>query len=227
MAIDSPGISEGQPMTRTQWADNQLRAAILRGEIGPGDQLVISTLAVQLGISATPLREALRNLAAEGLVELQSHGSARVAEVDLGEATELYELRLALEPMALERSVARGDDAYRSRVKAAWESMTVARIATPSTHAAFHRELLSACDSRWLTRIATMLADRAGLMITAGFSAPPEGYDVGVTHRVLLEKVMAGDSSGAAAELSRHLEFTLTLFQTYLTNADPAEDRSY
>ncbi len=77
--------------------------------------------AEQLGLSATPLREALRRLASEGLVVLQSHGSARVATVDLHEANEIYELRLILEPAALERAVAAGDADYHQRVQGGME----------------------------------------------------------------------------------------------------------
>ena len=209
MTISAESVG-AQPPTLTEWADQRLRAAILQGQFGPGDPLVISSLAEQLGLSATPLREALRNLAADGLVVLQSHGSARVAEVDLHEANEIYELRLTLEPMALQRSVANGDSAYRGRVEAAWHALGVSRLATPADHAAFHRALLSACDSAWLLRIATMLADRAGLMITVGLPQRPSDYNTADAHRGLKDLALAGDAAGAGAELARHLRGTLT-----------------
>lgn len=209
MTTGASTLGGGQPPTLTEWADRQLRDAILQGQFGPGDSLVISSLAEQMGLSATPLREALRNLAADGLVVLQSHGSARVAEVDLHEANEIYELRLLLEPMALERSVTHGDDAYRAAVEAAWQGLTVQRLAPPSAHAAFHRALVSACDSAWLLKLATQLADRAGLMITVGLPMRPASYDTAEVHRRLKELAVAGDAEGAAKELSRHLGTTL------------------
>lgn len=212
----APPLDPGRPPTRTEWADQRLRDAILSGAVGPGERLVISTLAEQLGLSATPLREALRNLAAEGLVELQSHGSARVAEVDLHEANEIYELRLLLEPMALERSVAAGDAAYRARVQAAWDALTTEAVAPPSAHAAFHRALLSACDSAWLLRLATLLADRAGLMVTVGLPGRPPEYRTAEAHRELVARAVAGDAPGAAAELTRHLERTLAALHLVL-----------
>ena len=207
---DGPALGSEQPPTRTEWAEQQLRQAILRGEFGPGDPLVISTLAEQMGLSATPLREALRNLASDGLVELHSHGKARVAHVDLREANEIYELRLMLEPVALERAVRHADDAYRDRVDSAWEALTATRVASPSDHAAFHRALLSTCDSAWLLRMATTLADRAGLLITVGLPSRPDDYDTAEAHRALKDLAMAGDGEGAAAELHRHLSGTLT-----------------
>ena len=201
-----------QPPTLTEWADQRLRQAILRGEFGPGDALVISTLAEQMGLSATPLREALRNLAADGLVVLQSHGKARVARVDVHEANEIYELRLMLEPVALERAVRNADDAYRGRVEAAWQALRSHRVASPSDHAAFHRTLLSTCNSAWLLRMATMLADRAGLMINVGLPSRPHDYETAAAHRTLKDLAVAGDGVAASEELRRHLSGTLAAF---------------
>jgi DNA-binding GntR family transcriptional regulator len=213
-------LGNEQPPTRTEWADQRLRQAILSGEFGPGDALVISTLAEQMGLSATPLREALRNLASDGLVELQSHGKARVAKIDLHEANEIYELRLMLEPVALERAVAHADEAYRDRVEAAWQAMKAARIASPSDHASFHRALLSTCDSAWLLKMATMLADRAGLMITVGLPGRPSSYDTAEAHRTLKDLAVAGDGSGAADELRRHLSGTITALHLVVGRRD-------
>ena len=214
----------GQPPTLTEWADQQLRASILQGDFGPGDTLVISTLAEQLGLSATPLREALRKLAAEGLVVLQSHGSARVAEVDLQEANEIYELRLILEPMALERAVAAGDAGYRERIEEAWTSLNAERIAPASVHATFHRALLSTCDSAWLLQLATMLSDRAGLMMTIGLPDRPSDYKTAEAHRTLMELATAGDATGAAEELRRHLSTTLAVLHTVLSRPSSRPD---
>lgn len=217
MALSAGGMSTGtiggaQPLTRSEWADQQLRAAILRGDLRPGQQVVISTLADQLGVSATPLREALRNLSTEGLVELQAHGSARVATVDINEAVDLYEMRLALEPMALERSVAKADDAYRARLDASWKAMTESAEPTLLLHIDFHRELLSACDSTWMLRVTNMLADRTALMMVIGLETPPANYDIAKAHRDLFDRAMAGDATGATEELSAHLRGTLEMF---------------
>jgi DNA-binding GntR family transcriptional regulator len=216
----TPTLEGRQPPTLTEWADQQLRQAILRGDFGPGDALVISTLADQLGLSATPLREALRNLASDGLVVLQSHGKARVAEVDLHEANEIYELRVMLEPKALERSVDNADHAYRDRVEAAWQALKVERIARPSEHAAFHRALISNCDSEWLVRMATMMADRAGLMITMGVASRSDDYNTADRHQTLKELAISGEAAAAADELRRHLSGTIHVLRRLLASAD-------
>ncbi len=210
---DAPALAGQQPPTLAEWADQRLRQAILAGEFRPGDPLVISSLAEQMGLSASPLREALRNLASEGLVVLHSHGKARVAEVDLHEANEIYELRLTLEPMALERAVRHGDDAYRTRVDEAWQALQVSAVAPASVHAGFHRALLSNCDSGWLLRMATMMADRAGLLISVGLATRPDGYNTADRHRKLKELAIAGDAGAAADELRRHLSGTIRALQ--------------
>ena len=190
-----------------------MRRAILGGEFEPGQVLKISALEKQLNVSATPLREALRNLATDGLVELHSHGSARVASVDIAEAAELYEIRLRLEPEALERSVAKGDADYRARVEQAWNDFSGIDGRSQPLHSAFHRETLSACDSTWLLRVTLQLADRAGLLIAHGRVGHEFDYDVIASHEPLFRLVMDGDAAGAADELRRHLRTTLEMFQ--------------
>ena len=212
--VSSPPITP--PMTRSEWVDRRLREEIVGGRFGPGDALVISTLAKQLGVSATPLREALGRLAADGLVEMQAHGSARVASVDLGEAVEIYELRQVLEPMALERSVAKADAGYAARVEAAWQALTASRLSTASDHAAFHRELLSCCDSTWMLRLSTLLSDRAGLMMKVSALSRPATYNLAESHRHLKDLAISGDAAGAADELTRHLAGTVAALQSIL-----------
>lgn len=212
-----PAPGTDGPMTRSAWADRRLRDAIVGGHLRPGDPLIISTLAKELGLSATPLREALGRLAAEGLVELQAHGSARVASVDLDEAVEIYELRQVLEPMALERSVANPGPGYGDRVEAAWQRLTASRLSTASDHAAFHRELLSCCDSSWMLRLATLLSDRAGLMMKVSALARPVDYDLAESHRLLKDLAIGGDAVAAADELRRHLAGTIAALHSVLT----------
>ena len=219
MTTEPTELGFDRPPTRTEWADERLRTAILEGTFAPGERLVISTLAEQLGVSATPLREALRRLSSEGLVELQAHGSARVAKVDLHEATEIYELRRILEPMALERAVAKGDQAYRDTVSRTWETMATRPVASASDHAAFHRALLAACDSAWLLRLATMLSDKAGLMIAVSLPGRPTSYNTARAHRKLKDLAVGGDAAAAADELAVHLDGTIIALQAVLIDS--------
>lgn len=86
--------------TKRDYVVEVLREAISSGQIQPGQRLRQEELAADLGISQTPVREALRKLEAEGLVSHVPHKGVRVAEISLDEAEELYRIRAALEGLA-------------------------------------------------------------------------------------------------------------------------------
>ena len=77
------------------------------GDLAPGERLPIEELGVALGMSAMPIREALRRLDAAGLVENIPHRGARVTELSIADLAEVYEARLALEPLAVRRAAER------------------------------------------------------------------------------------------------------------------------
>jgi GntR family carbon starvation induced transcriptional regulator len=154
------------PVSRTEWAVRRLQEAILSGELAPGERVSSSELARRWSVSATPLREALQRLAAEGLVEYVSQRGARVSEVSLRDVWEVYELRLMLEPMALERSLRRVDEAWRREVEEAYAALSAELeggfgdlMSFERVNRDFHEALLSRCDSGWLLRVVRMLSD--------------------------------------------------------------------
>jgi DNA-binding GntR family transcriptional regulator len=85
----------------------QIRAWILNGRLKPGERLHQDQLAIALGVSRMPVREAIRQLAAEGLVQLFPHRGAFVSSMDPDEIRELYEVRAALEGLAISHAVPR------------------------------------------------------------------------------------------------------------------------
>jgi DNA-binding GntR family transcriptional regulator len=84
--------------TAGQSAARVIRQRILTGELAPGAMLNQNELAQEFGMSRIPIRDALRSLAAEGLVQLRAHATASVTPLSLDDLEELYELRLSLEP---------------------------------------------------------------------------------------------------------------------------------
>ncbi|MEO3784762.1 GntR family transcriptional regulator [Actinocorallia sp. B10E7] len=88
-----------------------VRQMILSGEVSPGDRLGESELAETLGLSRTPVREALQRLGADGLVEVLPHRGARVVAWTPADLTEIFELRSLLEPYAAARAARVGLDA--------------------------------------------------------------------------------------------------------------------
>ena len=88
--------------SKSDVAYHELRRMILGGELPAGSRLAQYVLAEQLRMSITPLREAIRRLSSEGLIELDNHKDARVSTISAPEARELFEVRLALDPAAVE-----------------------------------------------------------------------------------------------------------------------------
>lgn len=204
------------PPTRADWVDQLLRAAILHGEIGPGEKLVAERLAQQWGVSATPLRETFRRLAGEGLVVLEPQRGARVAPVSFHEAAHIYEVRLLLDPAAIEQSVkaARrgGLDEFVDDVTAAHRALA-RRQPSPAAfhdaHRAFHLALVSRCPNRLLVdQVALLLEHSQRIQIALVTSGHRKG-NAADEHLRLLEAACTGDARGAASLLRTHLQATL------------------
>src|SRR4051794_20094392 len=113
-------MSSTAPATRSDWVEERLRAAILRGELEPGQRLHANDLAERWAVSATPLREAFQRLAGDGLVEVLPQRGARVSRLSVQEAANIYELRLLLEPVALRQSLDASDDDHRVAMRVAF-----------------------------------------------------------------------------------------------------------
>jgi DNA-binding GntR family transcriptional regulator len=94
-----------------------LKEKILQSELAPGTALTIRSVAQRLGVSVTPVRDALRRLQAEGLVQMQGRGETTVAQLEPGEIDDILDLRLALELHATRRGVTRMNGAALKRLE--------------------------------------------------------------------------------------------------------------
>src|SRR5262249_13800745 len=130
----------------TERVQRDLRNAIISGELQPGRKLPIAETATRLGVSAIPLREALRALEAEGLVAMSSHRGAAVAPISLQDMQSIYSLRVELEGMAILQACERQMPGWLESVRHAMEEMRVASVADDPArrvraHANFHRSI--------------------------------------------------------------------------------------
>jgi GntR family transcriptional regulator, carbon starvation induced regulator len=223
-------MTAAAPATRSEWAEDRLRQAILRGELRPGQRLQASDLAERWDVSATPLREAFQRLAGEGLVELLPQRGARVTELAADEAARIYELRLLLEPLALRQSLEASDDQHRSEIRAAFAAFRSAQSVLEGfdAHAEFHRILLSRCPSMWLLRFTAQLADASRLYQVASVGASGGGRHPRGEHEALRDAAIAGDIDTCAALQEQHLRRTLQLVSAVAQGNDGsrAHDRS-
>jgi DNA-binding GntR family transcriptional regulator len=206
------------PPTRAEWVDSLLRRAIVHGELAPGEKLYAEKLAEQWGVSPTPLRETFQRLAGEGLVVLEPQRGARVAPLDAGDASEIYEMRLLLDPVAIAQSVAigAGDRSFRTEVESAHRSLAVRHRSVASYHDAhrhFHLVLVSRCPNERMRVQVAQLLEHSQRFQMAGVATRAREGDSVEEHRRLSEAACTGHSREAAAVLRAHLTATLRAVQ--------------
>jgi GntR family transcriptional regulator, carbon starvation induced regulator len=216
-------MQRSAPATRSDWAHERLRDAILQGELAPGERLQANELAERWDLSATPLREAFQRLASDGLVAMSPQRGARVAMPSLAEATELYELRLLLEPRCLRQSLERSDIEHRREIKTAFEMFRTAASVNEGieAHAQFHATLISRCPSRWLLRLTTQLSDASRLFQVASVGGRPARRHPKAEHRALRDAAVRGDVERCVTLQEEHLRRTLQIIGAASSNTQP------
>ena len=153
--------------TLTDQAYQRLREDVVHGKLPPGEKLGIEFLKRTYDVGATPLREALYRLSADGFVQVQGQRGFRVAAMSQEELTDITNLRVVLEGMALTQSVENSDDAWESRVVAAFHHLTKAESQPDPDiqewevrNREFHLALVSCCHTPWLMRFYEILYDQ-------------------------------------------------------------------
>jgi DNA-binding GntR family transcriptional regulator len=200
----------------------RLRESIILGELTPGTPLRLEELAQRLGMSISPIREAVRQLEALGLAEHVPHHGAKVMGLDVEELRELFSIRLAIETMAVRRAAERfrAEDEERAREHLAVYDEARHRADTRGAmreHTAFHFTLYEAAGSSWLLRLIRPCWDsceryRPVLLAEKGaLQDRHEELDV-----ELLEACAAHDPDRAAAALRAHLELATDIYAVEL-----------
>jgi DNA-binding GntR family transcriptional regulator len=191
-----------------------LRECILDGTLTPGTKLSQVTLSEQLGISRTPLREVLRMLQEEGLVEIEPNQRTRVAGLDPEELDDLYATRIMLETLGLSTTLgtfAAADRQEARRLLAEMRTRAEERDVPGwfTAHTAFHRVLTRAAGPV-LQRQLSALADRTVRYIRIyQLSDPDDWQSAGhVEHRQILDAVVEGDERAALTGMAHHLART-------------------
>ena len=145
---------------------NTLRQAILKGELKPGERLMEIQLANKLGVSRTPVREAIRKLELEGLVLMIPRKGAEVAEITRQDMEDVLEVRTALEELAVKDACDHITDAQLSELKKAsnefkkalLEGKDLVTCADADMH--FHDVILSATNNRRLIQMLNTLSEQ-------------------------------------------------------------------
>lgn len=209
-------MADSPTASKADIAYAHIRQQILDGSLDAGSPLAQYDLAAELGISITPLREAVRRLSGEGWIRLDTHRNARVAELDLHEARQLLEARRALEPAAVALAAERrtGDDLLR--MQAALKRLRpVTRKwgeAALTAHREVHRTLYTASHNSVVVRMLDDLWDKSDRYRRIGLQLPPGGEDRTrdfEEHHDLVRLVVEGDAGGAAELMAAHIDHSL------------------
>jgi DNA-binding GntR family transcriptional regulator len=159
--------------SRTVAVLDAIKHAILTGELRPGQSLVETDLAAALGVSKTPVREALKTLAGAGLVTMSPYRGAVVRRVDDEHARHIYDLRLLLEPEALGRAIAVGHDWRAARLALQRAAAAGDQAERSLANRDFHRELYAGCGNPLLTGVLDDLRDQTALVSAAAWRRDP------------------------------------------------------
>ena len=196
------------PASLADQAYEGLLAAIGSGRLRPGERVRETALAEQLGISRTPIREALQRLARDGLVQLDARNGARIAELSLGAIQELYDLREILEGSTA-RLAALGASANDLQRLNAILAKEAAHLDDPAALAKlnklYHRTLCEAANNRYLTSAVATFSTTLVLLGPTTLAAHSRADESHAEHRAVVEAVAAGDAGRAEALMRGHI----------------------
>jgi DNA-binding GntR family transcriptional regulator len=219
---------EGRSLSLTDQVMAALRSGVDDGTLVPGRLYSAYQLADDLGVSRSPVREALLKLAEAGMVRLERNKGFRIVLPGAREIAEIFHLRLMLEVPAVERAA---DVATTKLVRQLRAELTAMRAAARGHDEPefmrhdrrFHELLLEAAGNHRLTQLVNHLRDVTRLLGASTVDRSRSLSDIAAEHRPILDAVAAGDPARAAHEMRAHLEHTGRLLVAQ-AGPDDAED---
>lgn len=197
-------------MSQGETAYAQLLTAIRKGEFAPGDRLRETDVADRLNLSRTPVREALRRLEADGIVEHRPRMGAVIRQLSHAELVELYEMRIVLERTAAEMAA---KHAATAEIDALRDLNSMMSESGPAEAAAlnqdFHRGIYLATRNRFLLDAARALNNALMLMGPTTLADRQRIDVVTAQHDDILTAIAAGDSAAAGEAAEAHLQTSL------------------
>jgi DNA-binding GntR family transcriptional regulator len=204
--------------TRSTEIWERLRSDIVETRLQPGTKLQFDQMRQVYDVGLSPLREALFRLSATGLVVLKDQRGFSVAPVSTADLLDVTRLRLELEPWALRMSIEKGTEEWEAEVLAAThrlskEQKRLSHVrpelndAWEVHHRAFHRILVSACDSPWLLKVRDQLYDHTDRYRRLHVRYAPARDDV-AEHRALMEAAVTHNVDAATQLLRQHISAT-------------------
>jgi DNA-binding GntR family transcriptional regulator len=204
-----PGTMRAESLGSTVY--RHLIDALRRGDLVPGSRLREEDVAAMLGVSRTPVREALTRLQARGLVGATPVGLA-VAELDRRQVRELYAMRAIIEGAAAHfaaenaapaeiAAIQHAADAFGGRISDAGDFARANQL--------FHEAIYQAAHNAWLTRMLEDLNDSLALLPRTTFLIPGRSEAARLEHAAILSAIEARDPQGAERAARSHIDRAL------------------
>ena len=213
--------ADGEWRTAHEFVRETLRQGILRGDLTGGSRLIQADLATQLRVSTTPVREALRDLATEGLITLDRHRGGVVRELNWDDMEEIRQIRQQLEPLAISLAVAGITDAQLAEAESVCDLMDgVDDLAGwVGLNLRFHTLFHEATGAKRLAAILTGLEEAASVYVAQAQRSHPEiRRRANAAHRALIEACRDRDVDRAIAAMDGHVGMPIEM-------TDPGERR--
>jgi DNA-binding GntR family transcriptional regulator len=189
----------------------EIRRLILDGILAPGERLIEDRLAEELGVSRNPIREAIRILESEGFLEVAARRGASVATLSSKQAAELFDVRLALEPLGARLAAAASESAKKpalARMRAILADVearaeSLGPDALSDLHSELHSIVFQLSDNAYLIAIALPMVKRGQWLLRQ--SAPLETPSAWSEHHGLISSIEEGDQELAEAQARNHV----------------------
>lgn len=200
-------------MRAVDQAYQTVRDGIIAGRYPPSTRITEQDIAAAAGVSRTPVREALRRLHSEGLVEFQANHGAVVTEWSAEDADEVFELRAMLEAFGAARAATRASEAQVEELRALAEEQYACSVAREGEYlerigelnSRFHRRLQDAAGSPRLSRALSALLEAPMIMKTFLKYRPEDLERSAVHHLELVKAIEARDADWAASVMRSHI----------------------
>ncbi len=202
----------GRDELRGEGAYRALCAALQSGRYRPGDRLREAEIAAELGISRTPVREALGRLVARGLAAAAGGRGLVVATLDRSQILELYAMREILEGAAARMAAQRAAEPELEALQAMLDAFVAARtdpLRMAAVNRDFHAAIVEAAGNRYLQQALGELQDAIALLRVTTFTAPKRPETARREHAVIVEAIARRDPEAAEQAARLHIREAL------------------
>ncbi len=221
VALEHAAWGSSRPATAAQQVLESLRRGLVSGALRPGQRVTQEDVALHLGVSVAPVREALRVLEQEGQLVYRPRRGYVVTELRIADLEEIYELRRVLEERLARLALPDLDDETLTRVRAAARECEVAGESGDVAHQLaanrrFHFALLEGAEQPHTMRMIRLLWDSTESYRASYYNSPAERRRAAKAHKRIIAAVAARDADRLVAELDAHRDRALAVLRDIL-----------